>query len=198
MIIVGITGGIGSGKSLVCQVFSKFKIPVYSSDDESKNISQNDPEIQRELTALLGPEIYKYGILNRALMAEKIFKDGALLDSVNKIIHPKVAADFKSWLNRHSHNAYVIQESAILFESNAYRICDIKVTVSSPEKLRISRVIQRKNMTMGKLKAIMLHQIPESEKVNRSDYVIENNESRLLIPQILQLHQTFLNYKAIS
>lgn len=198
MIVVGITGGIGSGKSLVCQVFSTLKIPVYSSDDESKNISQNDPEIQRNLTALLGPEIYQHGILNRALMAEKIFRDETLLDSVNKIIHPKVAADFKLWLNRHAHKAYVIQESAILFESNAYLFCDIKVTVSSSEKLRISRVIQRKNMTMEKLKAIMQHQIPESEKVNRSDYVIENNESKLLIPQILQLHQTFINYKAIS
>lgn len=198
MIIVGITGGIGSGKSLVCQVFSKLNVPVYSSDDESKNISQNDPEIQRELTALLGTEIYQHGFLNRALMAEKIFKDDALLHSVNKIIHPKVAADFKLWLNRHSQKPYVIQESAILFESNAYLLCDIKVTVSSPEKLRISRVIQRKNMTMEKLRAIMLHQIPESEKINRSDYVIENNESSLLIPQILQLHQTFINYIAIS
>lgn len=196
--VVGITGGIGSGKSLVCQVFSILQIPVYSSDDESRYISQSDPEIQSALVGLLGSEIYHNGILNRPLMAERIFKDAVLLDKVNRIIHPKVADHFKMWLKNHSNKPYVIQESAILFESNAYLFCDKKVTVTSPEPLRISRVIQRKNMSMEKIRAIMHHQIPETDKILRSDYMIVNDESQLLIPQILKLHQIFLSQHTVT
>ncbi len=196
--VVGITGGIGSGKSLVCQVFSTLQIPVFSSDDESRNISQTDPEIQNALVALLGSEIYHNGILNRPLMAEKIFKDAVLLDKVNRIIHPKVADHFRMWLKNHRFKPYVIQESAILFESNAYQLCDKTITVSSPESLRIARVIQRKNMYMEKIRAIMHHQIPETDKILRSDYVIVNDESQLLIPQILKLHQIFSSQHAVS
>jgi dephospho-CoA kinase len=191
MIKVGITGGIGSGKSLVCEAFSKLKVPVYNADREAKILTDTDTNIRKELTALMGENIYSGSTINTLLMAENIFSKPALLVKVNSIIHPRVARHFELWCNSYTTCPYIIQESAILFESMAYLLFDTVVTVTSPEEVRIQRVIARKNMNREKVLAVMKNQLPESEKIRRSDYVIINDGINPVIPQILHLHNLF-------
>ena len=193
MIKVGITGGIGSGKSIVCQVFSKLGVPVYYADSEAKQLSETDPEIRNNLITLLGKDIYTGGTLNRTKMSELIFNNQSLLEKVNQIIHPKVAEHFLLWCRNHAGYAYVIQESAILFESRAYLLFDKCITVTSPEEVRIQRTISRKNMTLEKIRSIMKNQMPEQEKIARSNDVIINDGMRPVLPQILQLHHAWIN-----
>lgn len=192
MIKVGITGGIGSGKSVVCQVFLKLGAPVYHADSEARQLSETDPEIISELTALLGNDIFMGRTLNRSRMSELIFNDKSLLEKVNQIIHPKVAEQFLLWCRKYAGYAYVIQESAILFESRAFLLFDKTITVTAPEEVRIQRTISRKDMTLEKIRAIMLNQMPEQEKILRSHDVIINDGMKPVLPKILQLHQTFI------
>jgi dephospho-CoA kinase len=192
MIKVGITGGIGSGKSLICQVFSRLDVPVYNADIESSILSETDPEIKKLLISLLGSNIYSGQSLNKLIMAELIFNDKSLLEKVNQIIHPRVAAHFNEWCAIHAGHRYVIEESALLFESNAYLAFNRIITVTSPEDIRIQRVIRRKNMSHEKIMAIIKNQLPEQEKIVRSHYVIINDDSTLIIPQVLQLHRSFI------
>ena len=198
MIRVGITGGIGSGKSLICQVFSCLGVPVYYADIEARLLMDYDPEIQQELKTILGAAFFDRGILNRNRMASAIFSDKSLLDRVNNLIHPGVAAHFSGWCKRHAGSPYIIQESAILFESNAYRNFDKIITVTAPEEIRIQRVITRKNMTPEKAASIMRNQLPEAEKLSRSHHVIVNDGTELVIPQVLKLHYSFEeNYRTL-
>jgi dephospho-CoA kinase len=192
MIKVGITGGIGSGKSLICQVFSHLKVPVYYADISAAVLTATDPEIRRELVAILGEEIFFNQALNKNLMSTRIFNDKSLLFKVNEIIHPKVAADFKEWCAHRINFPYVIEESAILFESNTFMAFDKIVTVTAPEDIRIHRIISRKNMTFEKVQAIINSQMPEKEKIIRSNHVIVNNGTELVIPQVLALHKLFM------
>jgi dephospho-CoA kinase len=192
MIKVGITGGIGSGKSLICQVFSKLKVPVYYADKAASFLTETDHEIRQRLISLLGDNIYTGQSLNKILMAKLIFNDKSLLKKVNQIIHPRVAAHFQEWYANHTACPYVIEESAILFESDADLAFDKIITVTSPEDIRIQRVILRKNMSLEKIKAIMKNQLPEQEKIVRSHHVIINDGTTLVIPQVLRLHQSFI------
>ena len=192
MIKVGITGGIGSGKSLICQVFSQLKVPVYYADIAAHLLSETDPEIRHGLITLLGGDIYNGRSMNKILMAELIFNDKSLLEKVNQIIHPMVTAHFNEWCANHAACQYVIEESAILFESNAYLAFDKIITVTAPEDIRIQRVISRKNMTLEKVKAIIKNQLPDKEKIMRSHYIIINDGKKLVIPQVLELHQSFI------
>jgi dephospho-CoA kinase len=191
MIKVGLTGGIGSGKSLICEIFSRLKVPIYYADINAGILTETDPVIRRELMALFGEEIYVNNSLNKNLMSTRIFHDRSLLKEVNKIIHPKVTANFKEWCTLHDGYPYVIEESAILFESNAYRAFDVYITVSTPKNLRMQRILKRKNMTIEKAKAIIRNQLPEQEKINLSHHVIINDGTKLVIPQVLHLHHLF-------
>jgi len=193
MIKVGITGGIGTGKSLICQVFSKLGVPVYFADIVARKLTLSDPEIRKELILLMGRDIYTGNQLNRTEMTQRIFNDPALLKQVEQIIHPRVFEHFKEWCIYHANYPYIIQESAILFESEAYLLFDRFVAVSAPMKLRISRVIKRKGMTMEMIRSIMRHQSPEEDKIKRAHYVLVNDEKRMLLPQILSLHQVLTN-----
>jgi dephospho-CoA kinase len=193
MIKVGITGGIGSGKSLVCQVFSKLGAPVYYADSAARRLSETDPGIRDNLMVLLGTDIYINGLLNRTKMSALIFNDKSLLEKVNHIIHPKVAEDFILWCRDKTHNAYVIQESAILFESKAYMLFDKYVTVTSPEDVRIQRILSRNEMTLDKIRAIINNQSTDQEKTAHSHYVINNDGIKPILPQILRLHQELIN-----
>jgi len=192
MIKVGITGGIGSGKSLVCQVFSKLGVPVYYADSAAKRLSETDPEIRDNLTVLLGRDIYLGGSLNRTKMSALIFNDKSLLEKVNRIIHPKVAEDFLLWCKGKTHHPYVIQESAILFESKAYMLFDKYITVTSPEDVRIQRILSRNEMTLDKIRAIMKNQLSDHEKATRSHYIINNDGVKPILPQILLFHQELM------
>jgi dephospho-CoA kinase len=194
MIKVGITGGIGSGKTVVCQVFLKLGAPVYFADVEAKLLSETDRGIRKDLKALLGKDIYSGRTLDRSKMSDLVFGNRILLDGVNRIIHPKVAMHFQAWCREHARFDYIIQESAILFESSAYLLFDKTVTVTAPEELRIQRTVSRKSMTLEKIKAIMQNQMPEHEKVARSHHVILNDGAKLILPQILKLHHAWSNH----
>jgi dephospho-CoA kinase len=191
MMKVGITGGIGSGKTIVCQVFSKFGVPVYYADLASRELTENDPEIRDNLVKLLGQKVFSGKSLNRAMMASMIFNNRQLLQQVNQIVHPKVAEHFGKWCLNHSRDVYIIQESALLFESNAYLMFDRYVTVASPEEIRIKRIITRQDMSYERIRAIMENQLPDEERKARSHHVVINDDITPLLPQLLQLHQLF-------
>lgn len=191
---VGITGGIGSGKSTVCQIFRILNIPVFEADTEAKILMENDPAVREALTSLMGPGLYApAGKLNRSWMAERIFNDKSLLEKVNGIVHPAVRGHFSSWYAGQS-SPYIIQEAAILFESGAYQLMDLNITVTAPEELRIQRVMARDGVQYEKVKSRMEHQWPEEKKVGLSDFLIHNDESEFLVVQVLKIHQKLLNY----
>jgi dephospho-CoA kinase len=191
MIKVGITGGIGSGKSIICEVFSKLGAPVYSADDAARTLVDTDPDIRESLVMLMGEEVYTGNLLNRPMMADMIFSNKLLLEKVNQIIHPRVAEQFRLWCLEKSNFPYLIQESALLFESGTYHLFDQCITVAAPEELRIQRVIARRNMTLDKVRSILLNQLPEEEKIARSHHVIINDGRTPVIPQVLRLHALF-------
>jgi dephospho-CoA kinase len=191
MIKVGITGGIGSGKSLICEVFSKLGAPVYSADAAARNLVDTDPEIRENLLMLLGEDVYTGNMLNRPRMADMIFNNKLLLVKVNHIIHPRVAEHFRQWCLKNNESTYLIQESALLFESGTYHLFDQCITVAAPEELRIQRVIARSDMTLDKIHAILLNQLPEAEKIARSHHVIVNDDRTPILPQVLRLHAIF-------
>ena len=200
MTTIGLTGGIGSGKSTVASLFEIYGIPVYSADEESKHllealnpnrvanpvgveVAYRHSLLRERLTALLGDSIYESDGLNRNLMASLIFSDAKLLEQVNAIIHPEVALHFRSWAKQQTTNCIVL-ESAILFESNFNRLADTCLMVYAPLEARIKRVMERDRITEKEVWQRMQHQIPDEEKKNRADYVIYNEEQQALIPQI--------------
>jgi dephospho-CoA kinase len=197
MIKVGVTGGIGSGKTLVCRVFNLLGVPVYNADLAAAKLTASDSEIKLELTELLGPDIYSASGLNRELMAALIFDNRKLLKQVNQIIHPRVALDFASWCTRQTNQAYIIQESAILFESLAYKGLDKYITVTCPEKIRIMRVITRPGMTLEKIRRILKNQWPERKKTMLSHYLVRNDGNALILPQVLKIHDEMISIKPL-
>jgi dephospho-CoA kinase len=188
MIKVGVTGGIGSGKSLICQVFSHLGVPVYFADEAAKNLMDSDPEIINGLTGVFGATIYAGGKLNRPKLAGLIFDDPKLLSDVNRIVHPGVRRNFIGWCSSFASVPFVIQESAILFESNTFKLFDYIILITAPEEIRIQRVLSRPGMTREKILGIMRNQLPEEEKIVRSHFVIKNDETTLILPLILSIY----------
>ena len=183
MITIGLTGGIGSGKSVVASLLELYGMSVYIADKESKRLLTFSPLIRKRLTALLGSSIYDAGGLNRSLMASLIFKDNKLLEQVNAVIHPEVARHFKAWASRQTTN-FVVLESAILFESGFNHLTDICLLVYAPRELRIKRVMERNKITEQEVLQRMQHQIPDEEKRILADYVIHNDDIHAVIPQV--------------
>jgi dephospho-CoA kinase len=198
MIRVGITGGIGSGKSWICQVFARLGIPVYNADTAARLITENDRAIRKELINLLGNDVYTGKSLNRSRMAEIIFNNRELLKKVNHIIHPAVVIDFRNWCNAMAGFPYIVQESAILFESELYRMFDFIVLVTAPEEVRFRRVINRYGMTAEKINSIMKNQLPEKEISVRSHLVIKNDDKTLVLPPILKFHTEMMHNRKIT
>lgn len=194
---IGITGGIGSGKSLICQIFKTLKVPVFEADREAKVIIDSDPATREALGELLGNRIFGTdGKINRQLMAGIIFNDQDLLLKVNGIIHPAVRCRFNEW-HKIQRSHYVIQEAAILFESGVFQLMDLNIVVSAPEEVRILRVIQRDGVTKEKVLERMKNQWPEEKKLAMADFIIHNDDSQSLIRQVLDIHQKLLNYDKI-
>jgi dephospho-CoA kinase len=184
----GLTGGIGSGKTMVCCVFTALGVPVYHADGAARRLMETDETIRQSLKDLLGDDIYKGNEPDRNRIAELIFKDAQLLRKVNTIIHPRVADDFSGWCIRHKDSPYVIHESALLFESNFYRLFDIAITVTCPVDIRLQRILSREGMTRQKAERIMRNQLSEDEKITRSHYHINNDGHTLVLPQVLKIH----------
>jgi dephospho-CoA kinase len=188
MIKVGITGGIGSGKSMICKVFSKLGVPVYTADDAAKFLMDHNAEIKRDLISIFGEDIYTGEKLDRTRLAGLIFDDPGLLASVNKIVHPRVGRDFEQWCKSYNHLPFVIQESAILFESHAFHLFDYVILVTAPQEIRLQRVVNRQGMSREKILGIMNNQLPEEEKIVRSNFVLKNDGVTLILPLILSIY----------
>lgn len=183
MIKIGITGGIGSGKSVVASLLVLSGVPVYSADTESKRLTQTSPVIRKQLTALFGPNLYTDQGLDKKLLASHIFRNAEALLKVNAIIHPEVNQDFSAWAKRQS-TPFCAIESAILFESGFDRYVDLSLMVAAPMELRIQRVLERDNATRDEVIARIQSQLPDEIKNRRADYTIYNDDRHALIPQI--------------
>jgi dephospho-CoA kinase len=192
MIKVGVTGGIGTGKSTVCKIFESLGIPVYYADQEARSLSDHHPEIIKGVKDLFGSDIYADNQLNRKKVGELVFANKQLLASLNQIIHPVVAQHFEHWLQINAAAPYVMKEAAILFESGAYKQVDKIITVTSPKELRLARVMQRDQLSREEVEQRMLNQMDEVEKIRQSDFVINNNDIDLLVTQVLQVHNALL------
>ena len=172
--IVGLTGGIGSGKTTVAEMFKSFGVPVYNADEEAKILMQNSDAIKHELIDLLGESCYTNGQLNRSYIASQVFADQRLLQKINAIVHPKVAAHFEEWYSN-QHAPYVIKEVAILFETKSQHLFDFIITVTAPIETRIQRVMDRDQKTKKEVMSVINNQLPDLEKINQSNFVIYNN-----------------------
>ncbi len=193
MIKLGITGGIGSGKSTVSEIFSLCGVPVYIADMESKKLVSTSPLIKEKLIALLGEDLYRGNVLDKALLASHIFNNKEKLDKVNAIIHPEVKKDYERWLEQNKHCKIVAQEAAILFESGFNTLMDKVVMVYSPLDLRIQRTMTRDNASYEKVLERIQNQMPDEEKAKLSDFVIVNDGTGSLIEQVQNVIQQLEN-----
>ncbi|MBI1286734.1 MAG: dephospho-CoA kinase [Flavobacteriales bacterium] len=190
MKVVGITGGIGSGKTTACKVFEQLGVPVYYADNRAKELMVNDKVLKDRIVAAFGDEAYINGRLNRAYLAAQVFNSKEKLSVLNGIVHPAVADDFDQWLEQQTSD-YVLKEAAILFESGAYQDVDISVLVIAPEQLRIERVMARDGASEEDALRRMKNQWTQERKAKLADHILNNDGSELLIPQVLELHRKF-------
>ncbi|MBN2519596.1 MAG: dephospho-CoA kinase [Bacteroidales bacterium] len=195
MIKVGLTGGIGSGKSVISKIFRILDIPVYFADQRAKELMENNEIIKSKLMDIFGKKIYHKNKLQRKLLSQIIFKDGKLLQKVNSIVHPIVRDDFIEWMKYKTGYKYVIEEAAILFETGYYKEFDKIITVIAPVDLRIQRIILRDNTTENEVKQRMKNQWEDEDKIKYSDYIIINDDKELVIPQVLKIHKELQNLK---
>lgn len=195
MLKVGITGGIGSGKSTVCRVFEWLGIPVYYADERAKWLMTHDPDLRKEIIGLFGAGAFlPDGSLNRVHIAALAFRDAGLLQRLNGLVHPAVHRDGEAW-----HQAqvapYTLREAALLYESGGYRLVDKMIVVTAPAELRIRRVMARDNVERTAVEARMAKQWPEEEKVALADFVIRNDEQTAILPRIVEVHRRLLALK---
>lgn len=183
MIRIGVTGGIGSGKSIVSSLLQIYGIPIYIADQESKKLLVSSMNIRKQLAALLGDAVYDSTGLNRKLMASLIFNDPELLKKVNAIIHPEVARHFNEWVGM-QRGQWIVLESAILFESGFNHQVDMSLLVYAPQKIRIERTIERDKIRRADVIQRIENQQPDEEKKKCVDYIIYNDGRRALIPQV--------------
>ncbi len=190
---IGITGGIGSGKSLVCKIFQSLGIPVYDADSHAKILMTTDGILVDQIKKEFGSLSYdQHGNLNRKLVSEIVFNDETKLQKLNALVHPRVAFDYDSWLTEHVGKPYVLKEAALLFESGSFRLLDKTIVVTAPEPMRVSRVLKRDSQrTKQEVVKIIRNQMEEEEKLKRADFIIQNNETELIMPQVLKLHERF-------
>ncbi len=193
MLRIGLTGGIGSGKSTVARIFKVLGIPVYDADQHAKRLMNTDERLRKEITELLGETAYHQGALNRGYVASRIFADPDLLAGLNRLVHPVVHQDFLRWCDQHEHFPYVVEEAAILVESGGYKHVDRIVVVCASEEIRIARVKQRDGTGRNEIRKRMKQQMGTDELIKYSDDVVNNNGEQLLVPQILDLHRKFVS-----
>jgi dephospho-CoA kinase len=190
---VGITGGIGSGKSVVCEIFSLLGVPVFNSDLEGRNILETNSKVIEAVKEIFGKEVYTDGKPNRKLIASYAFSDKTKLEKLNAIIHPAVNDRFHAWMLGHSEADYIVKEAAVLVESGAYKEMDYLVLVSAPDELKRSRVVKRDKINEEEIRKRSSNQMKEAELTKYAQFVIHNDEAELLIPQVLKLHDFFKN-----
>jgi len=192
MLKIGITGGIGSGKSLVAKMFASLGVPVYYADAEAKKLMNSDPKIKNAILQNFGEESYIDGQLNRTHIASIVFNNPEKLSILNSITHGPTIDHANRWMEKQDA-PYVLKEAALIFESDSYRFLDKIIGVSAPLFLRISRTMARDGISEEAVLKRMERQMDEDDKMSRCDYIIINDEKTLLLPQVLSLHELFVN-----
>lgn len=192
MIKVGLTGGIGSGKSVVADIFRVLGIPVFDADKEAKRIMESDEQLVAAIQQAFGKESYTNGKLNRSYLSSIVFNDPYKLEQLNAIVHPATIAAAGKWMAAQT-TPYVVKEAALMFESGSAAHLDFVIGVHAPLSLRIQRTMHRDNMSREDVQARMNRQLDESLKMKLCDFVVENDEQQLLLPQVLQLHERFMD-----
>ncbi len=188
MLHVGITGGIGSGKSIVCQVFESLGVPVFNADNAARHLMEHDAVIKQGVIDTLGPDVYRNGKLDKGKISTAIFNAPEKLRQFNALIHPATIAYSRAWMQQQT-TPYVLKEAAILFESGTNKELDYIIGVTAPQELRIKRVIARSGHTREKVLAIIASQMDENEKMARCNSIITNDDLQPVIPQVLALHK---------
>lgn len=191
MKVVGLTGGIGSGKSTIARLFAALGVAVYDSDTEAKKLINTSAEIKKRIVEVFGAEAYAEGVYNRAYMADIVFRNPDKLAELNSIVHPVLADDFNQWVALQT-SPYVIKEAAILFESGSYKNCDFIITVTAPETLRISRCMSRDGSTEAQVRARMAQQWTDAQRIALSDAVIENINLEETEKRVRELNNLFI------
>jgi dephospho-CoA kinase len=195
---IGITGGIGSGKTTVCKIFQTFGIPIYYADDRAKAIMVENKTVIRAIKKLFGEAAYLAdGSLNRAHISDISFSNPLILNQLNAIVHPAVRRDGEVWHNRFKKVPYTLKEAALLFESGNFKTLDKIIVVSAPQELRLERALLRGGISREQLEKRMAAQMPEAEKIKLADFVINNDGTESLIPQVLRIHQALLSFAAV-
>lgn len=190
---VGLTGGIGSGKTTVGKMFSELGVPVYNSDDQAKQLMETSKTVKKALKTLLGEAAYKNKRLNKTFISEQVFNDKSLLGKLNSIVHPAVRTHFLAW-SKQQKAPYVIQEAAIIFEIGSQDFYDKTILVRAPENLRIERIMARDPQSSPTaIKARMQNQWEDARKIDTSDYVIENLDLKTTRRQVLNIHRAILD-----
>lgn len=190
--VIGITGGIGSGKSTVCQIFEQLGVPVYYADDRGKLLMHQDLNLKKQVVAEFGDESYfSNGALNRTYLAGRVFNDPIELEKLNKLVHPAVAKDFVKWAESQK-TPFVLKEAALLIENDSYKQLDRLVCVMASEKVRTERVLLRDSQRSAQQVAdIMSRQVDDKARKAAADFLIDNSGEKLLIPQVIKLYQQF-------
>lgn len=184
--IIGLTGGIGSGKTTIAGYFKEMGIPVYIADDGARNVMQSNHVI-KEIKEVFGEKLFENNILNRAKLAEIVFNDSDKLAKLNAIVHPAVKQDFELWLKQHTNSSYVIYEAAILFESGRYKDCDFIISVTAPEEIRIERVLKRDNTTREQVLSRMQMQWKDEDRISKSNFVINNVNHKIAREEVVKI-----------
>lgn len=192
MLKVGVTGGIGSGKTLICNVFAKLGVPVFNADSVAKSIINNDSEVVLKFKELFGADIYTDNQINSKKLADIIFNHKEFIQQVNSIVHPKVREYFIEWSGQYQAKPYVIQEAAILFESNAYKQLDFTINVHASKETRLMRVMLRDNVSEEKVIERMKNQFSDEQRMKLADFTIDNENNTMILPQIINIHNQLI------
>ncbi len=194
MKVIGITGGIGSGKTTICKLFECLHVPVFYADEVAKEIMRTDLDVQHDITTAFGKDAYLDGMLNRSFLASVVFNDAIKLSTLNSIVHPAVGRATQSWNEANASSTYGLKEAAILFESGSHRHVEKVINVWAPLELRIKRVMKRDGVERDEVLKRAKNQISEGLRLSLSDFVIENDGKRLITPQVMRIDRQIRSY----
>lgn len=195
MLKVGLTGGIGSGKTFVANIFASLGIHIYYADVEAKKLYDTNHTLQQQLRSTFGNRIFERNILNKKALAAIVFSDSNALAKLNALVHPVVEKHFNAWVIQ-QNSPYVIQEAAILFESGFNKLMDKTIVVAAPEELRIERIAKRDSISAEEIRKRMQHQLPQAKLTNMASYTITADDATPLLPQVLNIHNRLLKLSA--
>lgn len=191
MLQVGLTGGMGSGKTTVARIFQTLGIPVYFADEEAKRLMRQNVDVRKAIIEAFGEESYKGTEFNRSFLVSNVLNDEEKLNRLNAIVHPVTIADAQGWMQKQT-TPYALKEAAIIFETGSEVYLDYVIGVTAPEETRIQRIMQRDGRARKEVLLFMARQMDEKEKIDKCDFVIYNDGEQMLIPQVMEVHQKLL------